>query len=122
MSTHISANTSEEKESTAGANSVHNEEEDDGSSSAGSKRSSTQDTDNSPNGDRGNVRLASDETRAVFCSKILMVLVLLGVAAAAAVTVFKYTTNQVEEDFEIRVSRLEEASPDQQHSAILRSH
>ena len=47
-------------------------------------------------------RLAARETKAVTCSRILMVLVLLGVAIAAAVTVFKYTTTIEEEDFEVR--------------------
>ena len=48
-------------------------------------------------------KLAEDETKAVEWSRVLMVLVLLGLATAAAVLVFKYTNSQEESDFEIKV-------------------
>ena len=86
------------------SDSVHYEGED-GSSSAGSKRSSTQESEGT-GGDKEaqSKSLASDETRAVTWTKLLMFFVLFGLAAVAAVTVFRYTTRQEEEDFEVRVS------------------
>jgi heme/copper-type cytochrome/quinol oxidase subunit 2 len=84
-----------------GSLSLHDEE--DGSSTAESKLSSGQD-DSAESRTKVRHALASDETRAVTCSKLLMLFVLLGVAAAATTIVFKYTTRQEEEDFEVRVS------------------
>ena len=83
-------------------------------STSGDRDTSNSSSSNTGGGGLGSKRstqdLASQETRAVTWSKVLMILVLLSVAAVAAVTVFKYTTQQEYDDFEVRVSFVQSAA------------
>ena len=66
-----------------------------------------------------NERLGAKETKAVTWSRILMLLVLFGLAALAATAVYKYTTTQEASDFEVRVSFLFSIFIESFHQSVL---